>query len=98
MYVGDFKDNCLTGSGHILYGNGTSYTGGFMKNLRQGAGEIAVSDSVRQVGPFVDDERHGVMTELRSVKMCDGIKGDESQEGLWRHGTFQEVGDPASAP
>jgi len=98
VYVGEFKDSRMKGRGHILYNNRGSYTGNFNDNLREGEGTSHVSDTVRHIGVFEKDQRHGIVKELRTIKMHGGQKADEEQEGLWEHGKFREWLGPPNNP
>jgi len=98
VYVGHFKESHMQGKGHILYNNRGSYTGSFKDNLREGEGVAFVSDKVRHVGIFEKDKRHGIVKELRAIRMRGNQKADEEQEGLWEHGEFREWLGPPNNP
>ena len=75
-YVGDFKDDKMTGKGVLTCKNGDKYEGDFVNGKMDGEGVLNYADGHKYEGHFKNGKKNGHGTETS----VDGF----SYEGEWR--------------
>lgn len=84
-YIGEFKDNLMSGYGEYYLGNGDKYQGDFKENLFHGEGVYLWKNGDVYEGNFINDDRTGFGT----MKWNDGTKyiGEWKMNKIYGKGT-----------
>ena len=82
-YIGEIKDNILSGEGQIIFPSGNKYEGGISYGLRHGHGIYRDSNGLIYEGDFV----HGIKEGYGRLK-----KGSITYEGTFHNGMMEGYG------
>ncbi len=84
-YIGDIRNNTLTGKGEYQFNTGSTYDGQVKNGLRNGFGDYKSNDGISYSGEWLNGLKHG----RGKMMMKDGM----IYEGSWHEGVIQGYGE-----